>query len=83
MVAIQIRDVPDDVRDALAAQASERGQSLQVMLLSLLKEKSAAGINAALLQQFGGRQDGSALTAESAADAIAQARAERDGRLGA
>lgn len=83
MVAIQIRDVPDDVRDALAAEAAERGQSLQGMLLSLLKEKSVAGINTALLQRFDGRQGGSSLTAEATADAIAQARSERDGRTGA
>lgn len=35
-VALQIRDVPEDVRDALAAAAAQRGQSVQAYLLSLV-----------------------------------------------
>ncbi len=36
MVAITIRDIPDDVRDELAARAARSGQSLQEYLRSLL-----------------------------------------------
>ncbi|ORW18379.1 FitA-like ribbon-helix-helix domain-containing protein [Mycobacterium palustre] len=36
MVAITIRDVPDDVRDELAARAALSGQSLQEYLRRLL-----------------------------------------------
>jgi plasmid stability protein len=36
MVAITVRDVPDDVRDELAARAARAGQSLQEYLRSLL-----------------------------------------------
>ena len=36
MVAVTIRDVPDGVRDALAARAAREGQSLQEYLRSLL-----------------------------------------------
>lgn len=36
MVAVTIRDVPDDVRDELAARAALAGQSLQAYLRDLL-----------------------------------------------
>jgi plasmid stability protein len=36
MVAITVRDVPDGVRDELAARAARAGQSLQEYLRSLL-----------------------------------------------
>lgn len=36
MVAVTIRDVPDDVRDELAARAARAGQSLQEYLRALL-----------------------------------------------
>ena len=36
MVAVTIRDVPDEVRDQLAARAASRGQSLQEYLRLLL-----------------------------------------------
>lgn len=38
MVAIQIRDVPEDVRDALAERAAGASQSLQSYLHDLLVE---------------------------------------------
>jgi len=41
-VALQIRDVPEDVRDVLAAQASSRGQSLQGLLLGLVNREAQA-----------------------------------------
>ncbi|MEX1175078.1 MAG: hypothetical protein WEB51_05870 [Mycobacterium sp.] len=36
MVAVTVRDVPDTVRDELAARAARQGQSLQEYLRSLL-----------------------------------------------
>jgi plasmid stability protein len=36
MVAVTVRDVPDEVRDELAARAAREGQSLQEYLRSLL-----------------------------------------------
>jgi antitoxin FitA len=81
MVALQIRDVPEEVRDALAERARARGQSLQTFLLSLVREEARRSRNLALLDRFAGRADGSKLTVGEAADAIAQARAERDEQL--
>jgi plasmid stability protein len=40
-VAITIRDVPDDVRDELAARAARAGQSLQEYLRGMLVESAA------------------------------------------
>lgn len=81
MVALQIRDVPEEVRDALAERARARGQSLQAFLLSVIQDEARRSRNLALLDRFGGRADGSKLTAAEAVDAIALARAERDEHL--
>ncbi|MBV9817218.1 MAG: hypothetical protein JOZ07_02565 [Solirubrobacterales bacterium] len=40
-VAITIRDVPDDVRDELAARAARAGQSLQEYLRGMLVASTA------------------------------------------
>ena len=39
-VALQIRDVPDDVRDALTEEARRRGQSVQAYLLDLVQREA-------------------------------------------
>ena len=41
MVALTIRNVPDEVRDELAARAARSGRSLQEYLASLLVELAA------------------------------------------
>jgi plasmid stability protein len=38
MVAVTIRNVPDDVRNALAARAASAGQSMQEFVLDLLTD---------------------------------------------
>lgn len=40
-VAITVRDVPDEVRDELAARAARAGQSLQEYLRGMLVETAA------------------------------------------
>ncbi len=40
-VAITVRDVPDEVRDALAARAARAGKSLQEYLRGMLIESAA------------------------------------------
>lgn len=81
MVALQIRDVPDDVRQALAECARARGQSLQAFLLSMVQEEARRSANLALLDRFAGRDDGSRLPAEEATAALDQARTERETQL--
>lgn len=82
MIALQIRDVPEEVRDALAQRARARGQSLQSFLLSVVQEEARRSRNTALLERFSDRADGSQLTVDEAVDGIAQAHAERDEQLG-
>lgn len=84
-VALQIRDVPEDVRDALAARAEQSGESLQRFLLRLVTREAAHQHNLAIL---GGLQlaEGGLASGESVLDALDRSRAERDdelsGRLG-
>jgi hypothetical protein len=49
---VTVRDVPEDVRDALSRTARSRGQSLQAFLISLLKQQAAFSRNAELLAEF-------------------------------
>lgn len=81
MVALQIRDVPDDVRQALAERAAERGQSLQAFLLGVITDEARRSANLALLERFTGRRDGSRLTVEQAMATVDKARSEREARL--
>lgn len=47
---IRIRNVPDDVRDALVAAANAKGQSLQEYLLDALVEQAHLARNTELIQ---------------------------------
>lgn len=51
MVAIQIRDVSPELRDALAAEARRRDQSLQVFLHEVLEREGRAAHNRADLDR--------------------------------
>jgi len=81
MVALQIGDVPDDVRDTLAALARVRGQSLQAFLLSIVVNEARRSANAALLERFSERSDGSRLEPAEIVTALDEARSERDAQL--
>lgn len=75
MVALQIRDVPDDVRQALAERARARGQSLQAFLLSLVKAEARRSNNAAVLSRVAKRSDGTRTQpGETAAEVAADRR---------
>lgn len=39
-VALQIRDVPEAVRDVIAEQAARRGQSMQAYLLAMVQREA-------------------------------------------
>ena len=51
-VAIQIKDVPEEVRDAIAARAAARGQTTQVYLRALLEREFRAERNKDLLESL-------------------------------
>jgi antitoxin FitA len=82
MVALQIRDVPEDVRDTLVDRARSRGQSLQAFLLSLVEAEARRSKNRAVLARFAGRSDGSRVSADETADELRGLREERDRELG-
>lgn len=81
MVALQIRDVPDDIRQTLAERAAARGQSLQSFLLTLVTDEARRSTNLALLKGFGAREDGSQLSTGQVTEALDEARAEREAHL--
>ncbi|MFI0814793.1 hypothetical protein ACH4TX_06300 [Streptomyces sp. NPDC021098] len=82
MVALQIRDVPDEVRDILADRARQLGQSLQGYLLELVKSEAERAGNVALLQRFEDRDDGAASTMAETVRERGTEREARDARLG-
>lgn len=79
MVALQIRNVPDGLRDALAHEADRRGQSLQGYLLGVLADEARRARNPALLATLAGRDDGA--TSDEAERALRVAREEREAHL--
>jgi hypothetical protein len=81
MPALQIRDVPDEVRDQLVARARALGQSLQSYLLTLVTEDARRSNNRRVLERFSGRADGTRLSSAEAQELRDIERAERDSRL--
>jgi hypothetical protein len=81
MVALQIRDVPEGIRQTLAEQAAARGQSLQSYLLTLVTDEARRSTNLTVLERFGTRDDGSRLSTAEVTEVLDQARAEREALL--
>ncbi|MEH0937306.1 hypothetical protein [Micromonospora psammae] len=78
MVTVRISGVPEEVRDALAAQARARGQSLQSYLLELVETQARRLRNPTQLDRFAGRADGThSLPDESAAE-LTEQRGQRE-----
>jgi plasmid stability protein len=82
MVALQIRDVPDEVSEALKAKAAAAGQSLQAYLLQLIQREAARVGNEAILARFRGRDDGAPTVPGGTPRLLAEARDERGSALG-
>ena len=55
-VALQIRDVPEDVRDAIAERAVENGQSVQAYLLALVVREAKVLRNARAFERTARRR---------------------------
>lgn len=81
MVAIQIRDVPDAVRDVLARDARARGQSLQTYLLTVLQRQADAAQNAEFLRTWEPVRPRAGAIDVDVVDLIAEQRRERDRRI--
>ena len=80
MVSIQVRDVPEQVRDTLAEVARSRGQSMQAYLLALLEEDARRARNVMLLRQV--RETGGGYVAASARRLGSLTRSAPDGISG-
>ena len=83
-VTLTIRDVPDDVRNALGREPRSRGQSLQAYLLGVLQQQAGFNHNREVIAQA--RRDlalrgGARLGPSDVVDAIHQAREERDEQI--
>ncbi|MDR1441137.1 MAG: hypothetical protein LBJ02_01885 [Bifidobacteriaceae bacterium] len=74
-VAIQIRNVPEPVRDAIAAEAAKRRQSVQAYMLDLVTAQARRVGNAATLD----RLDPDRIPLAGAADPARIVREGRDG----
>ncbi len=71
---VQIRNVPDETRQALKARAAARGESLNEYLLKLLSDEAARPTVREVLERARARSERSAV---SSVDII---RADRDSR---
>jgi antitoxin FitA len=79
MALIQIRDVPESVRDELARKAATAGQSMQAYLLGELTKLAERPSMAEIVRRAQARANatGSTVTMD---DAVAAVRAARDRR---
>lgn len=77
MVAVQIRDVPDEVRDALVADAEQRGQSLQAYLMDVLEHQARMARNRLWLARMRGNPVARVTGDESTPELIRRLREER------
>lgn len=80
MANVQIRDVPDQVRDTLAEVARSRGQSTQAYLRNLLEEEARRASNSALLNRVRSVGGGYAAEPGETAREIEGIRNDRDRR---
>ncbi|MGL5912099.1 MAG: FitA-like ribbon-helix-helix domain-containing protein [Phycicoccus sp.] len=79
MVALQIRDVPDDVRDALVERARESGQSLQGFLLGVVVREASFTRNRSVIADLASWTSGTGVSPGDALAALDAARGERPG----
>ena len=76
MTNVQVRDVPDEVHEALVRRARQAGQSLQQFLASRLADIAATPTVEEILERIEHRQKGT-LSAEAAIEALDEERARR------
>ena len=81
MIALQIRDVDERVRDTLAAAAKKRGQSLQSYLHDVITDEARRLDNVAVIERFAHRRYGARVSAESVVEALRTERQARESAL--
>jgi len=81
MVALQIREVPEEIRAKLAAIARERGQSLQNYLFDVVSDEVRRHDNLAAVQRLTGRFNAH-LGTDDIVETLHEARAQRDVAFG-
>lgn len=81
MVAIQVRDVPEGIRDDLAREARARGMSLQAFLREVLEVEARKARNAEFLRTFTPIPVKGGVTSAEITVLIEEGRAERDQRI--
>ena len=77
MAYLQIRDIPDDVRDVLAQRAKDRGQSLNSYLRDVVLREASFANNQALIDRVIATRGDSKFTTEDVLAARDTARSER------
>lgn len=82
MVAIQIRDVPEGIRDDLAGEARHRGVSLQSLLRDMIEREARIARNHAFLRSHVPTPTRGRGAAPDTDALIRQEHAERDERMG-
>lgn len=78
MVALQIRNVPEEVRQALAERARGRGQSLQAYLLELVTREHSRTRNIEALERLASQEPAARLDPSQTLGVLDAARAQQD-----
>ncbi|UFU05555.1 hypothetical protein [Ruania halotolerans] len=78
MVALQIRDIPEQVRDVLAKRAQEKGQSLTAYLRDVVLREAKFADNVGVIDEIAARPRPSEVTVEEILAAQDAARAHTD-----
>jgi hypothetical protein len=81
MVALQIREVPEELRDRLSELARQRGQSLQAYLFDVLRDEARRQDNLAVLDRFSKGAYGTRLGPSDIHGTLDAERATRDTEL--
>lgn len=78
MVALQIRDVPEPVRDVLAEMARQRGQSLNAYLRDIVIREASFADNRTLIDNATARRRSKGVTTADVLAALDAAREHTD-----
>lgn len=74
MAYLQIRDVPDAVRDVLAERAREKGQSLTMFLRDVVVREASFAGNRGLIDEITARRRSTGVTTDDVLSALDAAR---------